>query len=325
LYIDTTVIKIPEIDMFRDSVKVFAPASVSNVGPGFDIMGFALDEPGDEIFAERNNTGQLRIKEIFGDDGKLPFDINQNTATVAIKSMLEKYKIDTGIDITIDKKMGIGSGLGSSAASAVGGVFAVNELLDLKLSKDELLLHALNGEAVASGAIHADNVAPSLFGGFLLVRDYNPIDIIKIPTPKDLYCTIIYPDIVVKTSEARKIIDKFFPVKDVVTQAGNSGALIAGLYSGDYDLISRSLVDKIAEHKRASFLPFYDDIRDKGKELNAVNCNISGSGPSLFSFSRSLDEADTLASELKKIVLDYGFDVKTYVSQINQEGPRILD
>jgi homoserine kinase len=174
--------------MTKKSIRIFAPASVSNVGPGFDMMGFALNEPGDEIKLSYNNKKEIRITKITGDDKRLPFDPDKNTTTVAIKSLLKKYNVNTGLDVEIHKKMGIGSGLGSSAASAVGGVFAANKLMRMGLTNSKMLEHALAGEFIASGSIHADNVAPALFGGFVLIRSYNPeIDVIQLDYPKDLF------------------------------------------------------------------------------------------------------------------------------------------
>lgn len=308
----------------RKSIKVFAPASVSNVGPGFDIMGFALEKPGDEVIVSTNDSDKIVITDITGDNGKLSRDTELNTATVAIKALFDKMKISQGVDVTIHKKMGIGSGLGSSAASAVAGVFAVNLLLDLNLSPEKLLPFALAGEALASGAIHADNVAPSLFGGFLLIRDYDPVDIIKIPVPDKLYCTIIYPDIVIKTSDARQILPSSFTMKDMIAQAGNAAALIAGLSSGNLELVGRSLVDRVAEPYRAGLIPFYDNLRKKAFSAGALNCNISGSGPSLFCFSGSLKKAEKLAVVLGEFVRGQGYGVNTYVSKINNLGPKVL-
>jgi len=219
--------------MSVNKIRVFAPATVSNVGPGFDLMGFALNEPGDEIEVKLNKTNQIRIVKITGDSGKLSLNPERNTATVAIRSLCKKYNIKTGIDVSIHKKMGIGSGLGSSAASAVGGVFAVNKLLNLRLSKFDLLEHAIAGESIASGSIHADNVAPSLYGGFILIRGYNPIDIVEIAYPSDLYCAVVYPEIVIKTSEARKILDDSISRKDAIAQAGNAAGLINALLTNN--------------------------------------------------------------------------------------------
>jgi homoserine kinase len=311
--------------MSGESIKVFAPASVSNVGPGFDILGFALYEPGDEIILKKTSNGRLEISNITGDGGKLPFDLEKNTASVAIKSLLDKYEISQGISIEINKKMGLGSGLGSRAASAVGCVFAANELLELNLSMEELLPHALAGEFVASRAIHADNVAPSLYGGFILIRGYDPIDIIKIEAPKDLFCTIIYPDIVIKTSEARTILPSEVPLKKVISQTGNVSALIYGLATEDYSLISRSLNDVIIEPVRSKLITGYYEIKKAAMEAGALGCNISGSGPSMFSLSNSEVIANRIATETKNVVTKLGLNSVTYVSKVNEVGPKILD
>ena len=311
--------------MSSESIKVFAPASVSNVGPGFDILGFALYEPGDELILKKTTNGKLEIFNITGDGGKLPYDIEKNTATVAIKSLLDKYEISQGVSIEVNKKMGLGSGLGSSAASAVGAVFAANELLDLNLSNKDLLPHALAGEFVASRAIHADNVAPSLYGGFVLIRGYDPIDIIKIDPPKDLFCTIIYPDIEIKTSEARAILPSEVSLKKVISQTGNVSALIYGLATEDYSLISRSLNDVIIEPVRSKLIIGYYEIKKAAMEAGALGCNISGSGPSMFALSNSEEIANIIAIETKNVVTKLGLGSVTYVSKVNEVGPKILD
>lgn len=311
--------------MILDSIKVFAPASVSNVGPGFDILGFALNEPGDEIVLKRSSVDKLVITKITGDNGKLPFAIEKNTASVAIQSLLDKYKINKGIEIQINKKMGLGSGLGSSAASAVGAVFAANAMLGLNLSKESLLEHALAGEYVASKAIHGDNVAPALYGGIILIRGYDPIDIIKIDSPKNLYCTIIYPDIEIKTSEARAILPKEVPLKSMISQTGNVASLIYGFATSDYDLISRSLKDIVIEPVRATLIRGYNEIKKSAIDAGALGCNISGSGPSLFALSTSEEIAKNISVATQSVVNDMGLDSATYISKINEVGPVILD
>lgn len=305
-------------------IKVFAPASVSNVGPGFDMMGFALHEPGDEVELKLNSSKEIRITKISGDGGKLPLDPEKNTTTGAIKSLLNKFQINVGLDVSIYKKMGIGSGLGSSAASSVAGVFALNKLLNLKLSKHDLLEHAIAGEFIASGSVHADNVAPALFGGFVLIRSYNPIDIIQLDYPKNLFCSVVYPDIVIKTIEARKILDKTFELKAGIAQAGNAAGLVAGLLTKDISLIGRSIVDQFAEPKRATLIACYDEIRQAALSAGAVNCNISGSGPSMFAFSTSQKAAEKIALEMKKAAKKKGFGSKIYVSKINEKGPIVI-
>jgi len=311
--------------MSRESIKVFAPASVSNVGPGFDILGFALNQPGDEIILSKTQNDKIEISKITGDEGKLPTNVEKNTASVAILSLMKKYKIKNGVSIHINKKMGLGSGLGSSAASAVGAVFAYNELFELNLSKDELLEHALAGEFVASKAIHADNVAPSLFGGFVLIRGYEPIDLIKINYPSDLFCTIIYPDIEIKTSEARAILPKEVSLKSLISQTGNIAALIYGLSTGNYQVISRALKDVIVEPVRSKLILGYDEIKIAALEAGAFGSGISGSGPSMFALSNSEEIANKIASETQKVVSNLGLKSVTYVSKINEVGPKILD
>ena len=307
-----------------DSIKVFAPASVSNVGPGFDIMGFAVNEPGDEIILRKSHSDKIEITKITGDGGKLPFDPQKNTVTVGIKSLLNTLGIKAGLKIEIRKKMGIGSGLGSSAASAVGGVFAANEILDLKLSRDKLLKPAMHGEYIASKAMHADNVAPALYGGFILIRCYNPIDIIKVPVAANLYCSLLYPDIEVKTSEARKLVKKSVSIHSAISQAGNSASLITALLTKDYKLLSRSIVDNFAEPYRAQLVKGYDKIRQAALDSGAINCNITGSGPSMFAFSRSKTKAEEIVKAMKKASSIFTKKNTTYVSKINMNGPKIL-
>lgn len=309
--------------MAQKKIKVFAPATVSNVGPGFDIMGFALNQPGDIVEVSLTKGTEIRIRKIYG-SRVLPYNPSKNTATASIISLLKSLKIKVGLDVVIRKNMGIGSGLGSSAASSVAGVFAVNKLLNLKLSKSELLVHALYGELISSRTLHADNVAPCLFGGFVLIRSYDPLDVIKIDYPKNLFCTVIYPQIEIKTSEARKILDKKIDRSIAIAQAGNASSLITGLITNDIDLISRSMKDFIAEPKRAKLIPCYDQVRIAALSNGAINCNISGSGPSMFSFSTSEVDAKRIAYAMKEAAQSFGLKSVTYISQINQRGPIVV-
>ncbi len=306
------------------SIRVFAPASVSNVGPGFDLMGFALESPGDEIIVTRKKRRGLSIKKISGDGNVLPTDPRKNTTTVAIQSLLDKYDLDDGLEVVIRKKMGIGSGLGSSAASSVGGVYAVNKLLELNLSKDKLLEHALAGEMIASGSLHADNIAPALYGGFILVRSYDPIEILKIKFPDKLFVSIVYPNIIIKTCEARKMLPLTVPVRSAISQAGNAAGLINGLVTSDYELIGKSIVDSIAEPHRSKLIPCYNDVRNAAMSAGALNCNITGSGPSMFAFCRSKSDAEKIGKSMKEAAESSGYKSKTYVSRINRVGPKEL-
>ena len=306
------------------SVKVAVPATVSNVGCGFDVMGFAVDLICDEVTIKLTNKKGIVISKISGDNGKLPHDIESNTCGKAIKEIIDDLKLAVGLDINIKKVIGFGSGLGSSAASAVAGVFAVNKLLNLKLTKSQLLNYALKGEEVASKAIHADNVAPCLYGGFVLIRGYNPVDIINIKAPKKLFCTIIHPQLEIKTSEARKILPKEIPLKTAVTQWGNVGGLIAGLYTNDINLIGRSVHDEVAEPKRATLIPGFDEIKSFALNAGAVACSISGSGPAIFAFSDNIKTANEIGKAMIKAALKNGLKNKIYVSKINSSGPRVI-
>lgn len=306
------------------SIKVFAPATISNIGCGFDTMGFAIDEPGDIVIVKKNKLNKLRITKITGDQGKIPKIIEQNTATGALLPMLKGLDIGFGFDIEIRKKMPICSGLGSSAASAVGAVVALNELLDKPLSTEKLLNFALQGEKIASGAIHADNVAPCLYGGFILARDYDPLDIIKIPSPKNLYCSVIYSDVRISTNEARKLIKKSIPLKKARKHFGNVGALVKGLMTNDIDLIGRSVVDEISEPARRHLIPGYDEIKQSALDNGAVACNISGSGPSVFAFSNSKQKAEKIGLAMKHVVTKLKIKNNLYISKINQIGPKII-
>lgn len=307
------------------SIKVFAPATVSNVGCGFDTMGFALDEPGDIITLKLRNDGKVRITKITGDRGILPKDINKNTATVAILALLIKYKDkNIGVDVELRKKMPIGSGLGSSAASSVAGVYALNKLLGDPFTEMEVLDFALVGESIASGAIHADNVAPSLMGGFVLIRDYNPVEIIKLPVPKNLWCTVVYPHISIETKVARKLIKKNISISSARKHFGNIGSLVSALYENDIELLSRTIHDEISEPARSTLIPGYFEIKNAALNSGAYGCSLSGSGPSIFAFSKSKQSAEKIGKAMKKAVLNNGMKGTTYVSKINSIGPKII-
>jgi len=310
--------------MKEKNIKVLAPATVSNVGPGFDIMGFALHLPVEEMILTIKAKPGIKIKKISGDNNALPLDINKNTATVALKHMLNQLHENFGIELTINKKIISGSGLGSSAASAVASVFALNELLDKPFTKNQLLDFALQGEAIASGSIHADNVAPCLFGGFILIRDYNPIDLIKIKSPKNLFCTILHPQFEIKTSEARKLIKKKYSLKELLTQSGNAAGLVTGLLKNDYQLIKRSLHDVVAEPARAKLIPGFYDIKNAALNNGSIGCSISGSGPAIFAFSKSMDEAIQIGKAMKNVSSKFVKKNNVYVSSINNDGPQVI-
>lgn len=309
----------------KKTIKVFAPATISNVGCGFDTIGFALNEPGDVISLKLRNDGIVRITKITGDSGVLPKEISKNTTSFAILEFLKKYKDKTiGVDIEIRKKMPIGSGLGSSAASAVAGVYGLNILLGNPFDEKDILDFAIKGESIASGAIHADNVAPALLGGFILIRDYNPLEIIKIPTPKNLYCAVVYPHIVIETKAARKLIKKQIPLTLARKHFGNIGALVSSLYANNFDLLGRTIHDEISEPARSTLIPGYDDIKAAALKSGAYGCSLSGSGPSIFAFAKSKSSAERIGKAMQNEVKKNGIKVSLYVSKINNVGPKVI-
>jgi homoserine kinase len=307
-------------------VKVFAPATVANVVCGFDILGFAVEEPGDEVVARVTDTKGVRIKAIHGDDGKLPLDPEKNTVSASIIAYLEKTGLSgMGIEVELFKKMPVGSGLGSSAASTVAGLFAINTLMGDLLTPRDMLPMAMEGELLACGQGHADNVAPALLGGFVLIRSYDPLDVIRLHTPKDLVCSLIYPHIEVRTRDARRIIKKQVPLADAVTQWGNIAGLVSGLYTEDYGLISRSMQDVIIEPVRSILIPDFYQLKEMALGAGALGFGISGSGPAVFALSRDRDTAEKVVAEIGQHLQSRGIEAYTYISPVNPSGPFILE
>lgn len=306
-------------------VKAYAPASIGNVSCGFDILGIAVDKPGDEVELTLTSNAYVSIKKIVGDGGRLPLEADQNTASVAVQSFLKSIDSKQGVDIVLYKNLPLGSGMGSSAASAVAALVAINHLMNSPYSKKELLTFALDAEMVACGAAHADNAAPCLLGGCVLVRDYHPLDIIEIPTPNSLYCTLVHPHLEVKTADSRRILRKMIPISDAVTQWGNVAGLVAGLMLSDYPLIGRSLKDVVAEPVRSVLIPGFDDVKKKAVEVGALGCGISGSGPTLFALSTTEAIATAVGAEMKNTFLKHGLESDVFVSKVNKEGARIIE
>lgn len=305
-------------------VTAYAPASIANVSCGFDVLGLAVDAPGDEVSVQFNDIGEVRIVEITGDEGKLPFEVEMNTASKAVLSLVNHLNFERGIDIIIHKKMPFGSGLGSSAASAVAAAVAANHLIGMPLTKKELLDFAIDGEAVASGARHADNVAPCLLGGVVLIRSYSPIDIIELPVPESLYVTVVHPHVEILTKVARDILPKEVTMKTAITQTGNLGGFIAGLYQDDLALLGRSMVDVLAEPYRSSLIPEFRSVRNAAMYAGAFAFGISGSGPSMFAFSDSSSKAEQIGELMKKSLTTKGIGCKRYISKINKKGASVL-
>jgi homoserine kinase len=305
-------------------IKVFAPASVSNLGCGFDVFGLAIDKPGDEVILSFNHSKKLVIKEIIGDEGKLSYDARKNTTSVAIQAMLNSLKSMQGFDIILNKKMPLGSGLGSSAASAVAGVYAANILLGKPFVKKELVSFALRGEKIASGSAHADNVAPSLLGGIVLIRSYKPLDIIELPVPRKLFFVVIHPDVEVLTKDARAVLKKNIPLKDAVRHWGNTAALTAGLFKNDFDMIGRAIEDFVAEPYRAPLIPYFKKVKKAALDSSAIGCSISGSGPSIFALCDGESKTKKVANAMKKIFSENGIKSQCYISAVNKKGAIML-
>ena len=309
----------------KESIKVFAPATVANVSCGFDVLGFAVENPGDEVILRLKDKPGITISKITGDEGRLSTAPDKNTVGVSIQQFLKHVQVKQGIDIELTKKMPLGSGLGSSAASAVAGVFAVNQLLGMPMTQQELLPFAMEGERIACGSAHADNVAPSLLGGFVLIRSYDPLDVIKIDIPAKLYCTIVHPHVEVQTRDARDILRKQIPLKDAIIQWGNVAGLIAGLMKPDYDLIGRSMQDVIIEPVRSILIPGFAEVKKSALDAGALGCGISGSGPSIFALSKDKGIADYVGDCMSRVFTNLNIGSEVYVSKINNSGPQILD
>ncbi|MAU70867.1 MAG: homoserine kinase [Pseudozobellia sp.] len=308
--------------MKENELRIFCPATIANVSCGFDVLGAALDSVGDEMVVRKVPAKGIKITKLVGQD--LPMETNQNVAGVAGLALLAESGSNEGFEIEIYKKIKAGSGIGSSAASSTGAVWAINELLGKPFSTLELVKFAMEGERLASGVAHADNVAPALFGGFTLVRSYEPLDVIPIHSPSELYATVIHPQIEVRTSDSRKILKTHINLADGIKQWGNLGGLIAGLYTEDYDLIGRSLVDHIVEPIRSILIPGFDKIKSVSKEAGALGSGISGSGPSIFAFSKGEATAQKVGEAMKQVYQKIGIDYDVHVSKINSQGIKIL-
>jgi len=307
-------------------VRVFAPATVANVACGYDVLGFAIDAPGDEVVARHSTKPGLRIVEITGDDGKLPKEVSKNTAGVAAQDLLRHLgMLDRGVELEIHKQMPSGSGLGSSAASAVAGAYAVNKLIGEPLTKKQLLPFAMMGESSADGAWHADNVGPCLLGGIVFIRSNQELDIAQLPAPKRLWVAVVHPELEILTKVAREILPKEVPLENVTQQVGNLGGLLCGLIQEDYELISRSIHDVIAEPRRQKLIPdFYRAKRD-AMTSGALGFSISGAGPSVFALCEGEETARRVGAEISRVFSEVPIENQVYVSKINPNGVHVVE
>lgn len=303
-------------------VRIFSPATVANVSCGFDVLGFCLDGIGDEMVVRMSDEKGIKITKINGYD--LPLETHLNVAGIAAQALIDDAKPDFGFEIEIYKKIKPGSGIGSSSASASGSVFAINELLGRPYNKTQLTYFAMMGEAMASKSYHADNLAPGLFGGFTLVKSVQPLEILELPTPKNLYAVIIHPQIEIKTSEARALLPDNVALKDASVQLANVGSLVHALHTNDYQLLGRSLTDVMVEPHRSKLIPFFDEIKQQTFKNGALGTGISGSGPSIFSLCEGLESATNIEKTMRDIYKTTGITYETYVSEINEDGIKVI-
>jgi homoserine kinase len=300
------------------SIRVFCPGTIANVSCGFDVLGLSLAGVGDYMTVTQTAIKGITISEILGQD--LPMETTQNVAGVAGLALLEALGSDAGFDIKIDKRIKAGSGIGSSAASSAGAVWAINHLLGNPFTTKELIPFAMEGERLASGVAHADNVAPALLGGFSLVRSTDPLDVISLPSPSELYATVIHPQIEIKTADSRRILKSNLSLKDAITQWGNVGGLVAGLYREDYELIGRSLQDVVIEPVRSILIPGFNEIKVAALNAGALGGGISGSGPSVFALSKGKDKALKVADAIRLAYEPFGISFDIHISNINEKG-----
>ena len=309
----------------HQEVRVFAPATVANVACGFDVLGFAINAPGDEVVARHSEKPGLRITKITGDDGKLPKIPEKNTAGVAALDLLRHLGMsDRGIELEIHKKMPFGSGLGSSAASAVAGVYAVNKLIGEPLAKQQLLPFAMQGEASADGAWHADNVGPSLLGGIVFVRSNQELDIAQLPVPENLWAAVVHPDIEILTKVAREILPTNIPMVNATQQIGNLGGLICGLIQEDYAMIGRSIHDVIAEPRRQKLIPEFYNAKRAAMSNGALGFSISGAGPSVFALCEGEQIAQRVGKAISEVFSKINLENQCYVSPVNKKGVHVI-
>ena len=308
-----------------NSVRAFAPATVANVSCGFDILGFAIDAMGDVVEVREKKEPGLQVVSITGDGGRLPFEAEKNTCAVAIQAMLDELGREVGMEIYLEKGLPLGSGMGSSAASAVAALVAANRLLGEPFEKKQLLPFAMVAEKVACGAGHADNVAPSLLGGFVLIRDYHPLDVIKLHVPDGLHCTLLHPHFELKTSDSRSVLRDSVSLKHSTIQSGNVAGLIAGLFQEDFELIGRSLRDVIAEPYRATLIPGFYEVKEAVKAAGALGMGISGSGPTLFALSKGEKTVQSIIDAAQQVYDSIGLGVDAYHSAINTKGAFVLE
>lgn len=308
-----------------DEVTVFAPASMGNVAVGYDLLGSALDCMGDRVTVRRLDEPVVRIGSISGRVTDLPTAPTDNTATVALLDLLDDRGLDVGFEVSLEKGIPLGSGLGGSAASAVGAVVAAAQLFPNRLSYDDLLPHALAGEAVASGAVHPDNVAPCLYGGLVLTREVDPPDVISIPIPDSIRCVLVHPDRIIATRDARACLPSSIPLSESVRQTAHLGAFLAGCYRDDTALIGRALRDLIVEPHRTRLVPGFADVQGAAMDEGALGCSLSGAGPTLFAWCDGRSDAEAVREAMVEAFGRHDVRTEAWISTIPEQGARVVE
>ena len=307
----------------RPWIDAFAPATVSNLGPGFDCLGLAIRGPGDRVRARLAEKPGVRIVSVEGDGGKLPREADRNTAGVAVTALLQRHAPGAGVELEVHKGLPLGSGLGSSGASACAALVAAEAALGLGLAPTQLIDLAREGERVACGTAHPDNVAPAILGGIVLIPCVSPLRVIQLPTPKGLWLAIYTPGCQVNTADARRVLPKTVSLAATVQQAARLGLLVHALHDGDLGLLGEAIVDDIVEPVRAHLIPGFLDAKAACQEAGAIACSISGSGPTTFALAGSASRAEALLLILEECFTLVGVPGKGHVDQVGQ-GARVL-
>ncbi|MCU0975321.1 MAG: homoserine kinase [Steroidobacteraceae bacterium] len=310
--------------MSSESVLAFAPASVGNVGIGFDILGHTVKAVGDRVRARRTAEKGIRIASITGSAAALPLEPEKNTAGMALVSMASALSLPFGIEIEIEKGIPLGSGLGGSAASAVAAVVAGNALLDAPLSKLELLKFAMHGEAVASGSVHVDNIAPSLFGGLVLTVGIDHPRTKQIPVPPSIRCVLAHPHMFLSTREARRVLRKTVDLSDFVWQTANLAGFLSACYTNDLAMLRDAFEDVIIEPQRATLIPGFKAVKQAAMGNGALGCSISGAGPTVFAWAEE-PYAEGVRVAMVEAFAEHDLATDSWVSAIDTEGARILE
>tara|TARA_B100001540_G_scaffold286696_1_gene280650 strand:- start:252 stop:1175 length:924 start_codon:yes stop_codon:yes gene_type:complete len=306
-----------------DSITLRAPATIANLSCGFDVLGLCIKNPFDEIKITKNNDCNVVISIQDSPFSDIPDNPNQNTGGIPAQLIIDHFNLDFGFNIDIKKGIPLCGGLGSSAATAAGVVYGINEILDKKLSFSNMIKYALEGEKLSSDSPHADNIGPCIAGGLVLIRDTKSLDLINIPID-NYYFAIIHPDILIDTKSARKMLPKKIDLDSAIKQWGNVASLTYGFSSKNIDLIKKSMKDYIIEPVRSKLIPDYDNIKNTALDNGAIGCSISGSGPSIFALCEDRNKAEKILISMEKVLLDNSIKYHSYVTSVNNQGIEIL-